>query len=1106
MTVLAGERLTAYRESAIIQDKNYPRTGAFPAAAHEGALDYLTMQNQEQQDELDRALKVPISTQNFAGSMPLPIPGRALKINQDGSGFEMSEFDPDIALTTTENFRNEAQQFATEASQSASAAKNSETVAGQKVNEITTLHSNYMDDINTTSTNYLNQINSRSNTIIKDADAIINRVGLNMFDPVIKDHLLTYPDGQGLALQGTWVYRDAKAGERYGYPDFYNRCVKEFKESTTASENNVTVTGTVTNNNGVISGFSSANYAQIPDTPTDVKSFEMVFKFHTPVAWGNASQVVFGQGTNNNFQTPQLSISNTSSKLWIGMSSDGAAWTNVADSVPVALDTTYYVKALWSNGTARAYLSTTKNITEEHLIGAVAMDKVMWTVPLGLGYDQNPGSTLFTGSIDLNECYININGSRWWDGVRLRAHSNGHVYYPISAKSSIDSKFSSQGAAWYYGVDEANKRIFLPRNNWFMQMASSGAGNFTDAGLPNHKHYEFANVSASAADNGTISLSNTTQAATHTNTGGWASTNIGPTSSAANVGLSSNPTSQAIYGKSSTVQPKSVKQLLYICVGNQVQTDSWVDTITQVKNGAKEIDDSVQGAIADVEEAKDECIAEIGTKTAELTSKMAFSMFDTILKDHELVYPYDQGFALQGTYVYHDADPGIKYGYPDFYNKCVEEAAEAKAKSGTQKVTLGGKTVSMWIHNNGHMYYDISIKSSMDDWFNTFGTAWFYGIDYANKRIFLPRNNWFEQGTSVVGDTGKSVDAGLPNITGTTGSATVTKKALTSTATTSEANMSGSFYCTSAHNSSSVGTATGWFMNAAYAFDASRSSAVYGKSSTVQPRAVKKLLYICVGNRLQDTSWIDVATQVNNGVKDINDAYIQAMSTLQAVGPVLQTGSIMTGSLKIRNAGLDLFDTRVTKGVNPSATSYNGIRFNDANSTTASAYPDTRLGVLESVVLTDGKIQMVMAAYQNKVSTTVSSRITLSIAQDGTTYCDFPKCTTKATTTSSARSDKVAVIVQNYLNGTSWYRIWSDGWVEQGGYISASTSTTQVNKLLIKMANANYHINITAIVDTWSGGLNSVFDRTVDSFKLWTSDDSSFNSAPIVWEVKGYKA
>lgn len=132
INVLAGEKLTVYRVSQIIQDKDYPRTGAFPAATHEGALDYLTMQNQEQKDEIDRALKVSISTQNFEGSLPLPIPSRALKINNDGTGFEMSEFDPDLALVITEEFKNQSQQAAAEALASQNIATEQATIATQQ--------------------------------------------------------------------------------------------------------------------------------------------------------------------------------------------------------------------------------------------------------------------------------------------------------------------------------------------------------------------------------------------------------------------------------------------------------------------------------------------------------------------------------------------------------------------------------------------------------------------------------------------------------------------------------------------------------------------------------------------------------------------------------------------------------------------------------------------------------------------------------------------------------------------------------------------------------------------------------------------------------------
>lgn len=155
VNVLAGEKLTVYRVSLIIQDKDYPRTGAFPAATHEGALDYLTMQNQEQKDEIDRALKVPVSTEGFSGSLPVPIPARALKINNDGTGFEMSEFDPDLALVTTEEFKNQSQQAAAEAkaseiaaANSAAGAKASENTAINKATEVVELGTTAVNDIN----------------------------------------------------------------------------------------------------------------------------------------------------------------------------------------------------------------------------------------------------------------------------------------------------------------------------------------------------------------------------------------------------------------------------------------------------------------------------------------------------------------------------------------------------------------------------------------------------------------------------------------------------------------------------------------------------------------------------------------------------------------------------------------------------------------------------------------------------------------------------------------------------------------------------------------------------------------------------------------------
>ena len=65
---------------------------------------------------------------------------------------------------------------------------------------------------------------------------------------------------------------------------------------------------------------------------------------------------------------------------------------------------------------------------------------------------------------------------------------------------------------------------------------------------------------------------------------------------------------------------------------------------------------------------------------------------------------------------------------------------------------------------------------------------------------------------------------------------------------------------------------------------------------------------------------------------------------------------------------------------------------------------------------------------------------------------------------SSLETNKVdkagnAWVVESYHNGTEWYRVWSDGWVEQGGYISnngKANNFTATVTFLKAFANTNY--------------------------------------------------
>ena len=358
---------------------------------------------------------------------------------------------------------------------------------------------------------------------------------------------------------------------------------------------------------------------------------------------------------------------------------------------------------------------------------------------------------------------------------------------------------------------------------------------------------------------------------------------------------------------------------------------------------------------------------EVGQKINEIIEKGAggtgLQMFDTILKDHVLTYEESKGLALQGSYVYKEAVAGSRYGYPDFYTKCLEEYNETTATE-----TVNG--VNIQVHSNGHKFYDIANKTAIDEFFNTMGSAWFYGIDTDNECIFLPRNNYFEQSTGDVSEVGQNVEAGLPNITGTV-NYLVSERVATE--------QSGSLTRTYSYNNNikSSDSAKGV---SSLSIDASLSNPIYGNSDTVQPNAVKKLLYICVGNT---TSYAGVTEVVNQG-----------MEILEQVNQGIETRVKLDGS----NA-------------------------------------------------------------------------------------------------------EFVHIVETYQNGASWYRVYSDGWCEQGGHaIATSNSVAQQIALLKSYKDTNYSVVITRTVTNADNYLQvTITDQTTSSFTTGYSCNK-------YWQACGYIA
>ena len=92
-------------------------------------------------------------------------------------------------------------------------------------------------------------------------------------------------------------------------------------------------------------------------------------------------------------------------------------------------------------------------------------------------------------------------------------------------------------------------------------------------------------------------------------------------------------------------------------------------------------------------------------------------------------------------------------------------------------------------------------------------------------------------------------------------------------------------------------------------------------------------------------------------------------------------------------------------------------------------------------------------------------------------------------------------IVETYVNGTEWYRVYSDGWCEQGGYVTPTATTTTIN-LYKAYDNTNYTILSGASYVSNSNLYSPTMgvSKTTSSFSIYTNS----TSYRYWWEAKGY--
>lgn len=203
---------------------------------------------------------------------------------------------------------------------------------------------------------------------------------------------------------------------------------------------NGTISGTLTNNNGVLSGFSTSNYVTLPNT-LDVSNGK-TWEFSTKVVVGSQQSqqsTVLGHGTIGcgGIWIEWNRQSNKKFGVAIGSgTSSSSSWdiaSHVQGTTVFNTGTTVWLRCVFDGSSYKLFSKLNKEdnwIQELSVSSSVSMS----TYTKFIGMAQSGGSTngfaWVGGSIDMKETYINIDGAQWWRGVAAEeSTSSDYDYY-----------------------------------------------------------------------------------------------------------------------------------------------------------------------------------------------------------------------------------------------------------------------------------------------------------------------------------------------------------------------------------------------------------------------------------------------------------------------------------------------------------------------------------------------------------------------------------------------------------------------------------------------------------------------------------------------------
>jgi len=191
---------------------------------------------------------------------------------------------------------------------------------------------------------------------------------------------------------------------------YKNGIIKQKNFYENENQGTYTITGTLTNNNGIFYGFSANNYITTNcSIGSNTNSLEIYGSYET-VSDITTEQYIFCTLTRN------LAVKVVNSKFTFQVSSNnGSSWNNlIVGTAVISANTKYYYKIISDNTNIRLYILINGTWV---LQATIAISGTFTTTTLGFGNHLPTKVCPTLGYIDLTDYTVKSNGNIIWNGV-----------------------------------------------------------------------------------------------------------------------------------------------------------------------------------------------------------------------------------------------------------------------------------------------------------------------------------------------------------------------------------------------------------------------------------------------------------------------------------------------------------------------------------------------------------------------------------------------------------------------------------------------------------------------------------------------------------------